>query len=100
MASEVDHYPIITGRCKLAGECAIGAIVADLDLVFGIPFGVVADNKDNIEVLAHGCLEFGEVEAGGAVSHHRESGLVGPHRLGSDGIGRAGTNCARRAIDQ
>ena len=78
---------------------ALGAIVAKLDLAFGIPHGVGADDRDERQIVPHGRVELRHVEAERAVADHcddRRFRFPGPRRHRER---NAGTNGARDAID-
>ena len=69
-AQRGDH-PVVARGKQLAVAGALDAVGADLDLPLGIPGGVVPDDEDEGQSVAHGGVELGHVKPERAVARHR-----------------------------
>ncbi len=76
---------IVTRGQQVAAVGALRAVLAQLDLVLGVPGGIVADDSDEGQVAAHGGVELGHVEAEGAVAHDGDHGRRRVCGAGGDG---------------
>ena len=78
---------------------AILAVLAQLDLVLGVPAGVVADDGDERQAVAHGGVELRHVEAERAVAHHGDDGRLGVGGARGDRERDRGADRAGGAVD-
>ena len=81
-ASQVAGDLVVGGGEEVDAFDALGSVVAQLDLVFGVPAGVVADDGDEWQVVAHGGVEFKGVEAEAAVAYADDDSGLGAGEAG------------------
>ena len=100
MAAEGRRDGIVTAGQQFAADQALGAIVAQLDLVLGVPPRIVADHRQQRQPVAHGGVEFGDVEAHRAVAHHRHHrALGGSAKRAASANGSADADGAGQTVD-
>src|SRR3546814_1708093 len=63
LRAEPFGHTVVAGGQQLAADQAFGAVVVELDLVFGIPARVVAHHANERQAIAHGRIEHGAVAA-------------------------------------
>ncbi len=99
MSAESDRDLVVTGWQQVTASQTIGAEIAQLDLVFGVPASVVADDGDKRKLIADSGIDLRSVEAEGAIAEHRDHRRV---RFGESG-GKCERQCradgAGNAID-
>src|SRR5262245_11301059 len=71
VAAERGGDEIVARREQLAADCPLRSIGLELDLVFGVPAGIVPDDGDEGRPAPHGRVVFAHVEAERAVARHR-----------------------------
>ena len=90
---------VIACRVELASDQPIRAVLAQLNLMLGVPARIVPDNGNERRFAAYGGLEFPEMKAACPVAHQGENGRVGARQLRRDAITKPPTNRACRAVD-
>ena len=73
MAAQRRRHKIIASRVQFAAMRAVRPIVADLQIIFGVPAAIGADDRDIGQVQPHRRFDLRHVEAERSVAQHREN---------------------------
>ncbi len=101
MAAERGRDEVIAcARRERAALRPVRAVVAQLNLILGVPACIVADDGDERETAAHGGVELGHVKPEAAVAEDGDDRRVRARRLGRNRKRDRGADGAGRPVDQ
>src|SRR5438445_12157977 len=84
MAAERLHDAVVARRQQRAAHGARGAIVLHLELMLGVPAGVIADDGDARDTVADGRIELEREDTERAVAEPGDDRDLRPPELGTD----------------
>src|ERR1019366_5075539 len=99
MAADRGYNAVITSGIEFATKCAVWAVVANLQVVLGVPAAIRADDGDERHVASHRRFKIRHVETEGAIAEHREHGGFAFDGPGCAGHRERGTDRPRHAVD-
>ncbi len=97
-AESLGHAVVARGQQRGA-DLAPGAVLAQLDLEFGIPARVVADHRDERQLVAHRRVDLGGMESEGSVAHARDHGRLGQRDASGERERECHADRARDSVD-
>ena len=99
MSAKCDRDLIVTRRQQLAADQACRAVVTQLNLVLGVPAGIIADDCHKRQAVTNGGIDLCRVKAEGAVAHDRNDRRVGHRHTRGKRERQRCANGARDAVD-
>src|SRR5207249_6212158 len=100
MAAERLHDAVVARRQQRAAHGARGAIVLHLELMLGVPAGVIAADGDDRDTVADGRIELERVEPERAVAERGDDRELRPRELGAERHRHGAADRSGRAVDQ
>ena len=85
VAAQCGDHKVVSGGIEFATIGAVRAIIADLQIVLGVPTAIGTDDSDVRQVQPHCCFEFRHVEAEGSVAKYRENRCLALNNAGCAG---------------